>query len=122
MPEDMTTPTGLRLLRESEHIQILAKLEANTMVLGHMRTVQTEQGATLDALARDATTTATATVKIATLNEAREAREIRKETRDDVRDDRRWAWWSDNWRWFALAGLALLAPEVVPRLVAAWGL
>ncbi len=120
--DDMTTPNGLRIVRDSDHARILHSLEKTTMVLERIRSVQTEQGATLDSLAANAKDTATATIKIATLNEAREAREIRKEEREDARSDQRWAWWSDNWRWFALGACALLAPEVVPRLVAAWGL
>lgn len=119
--EDMTTPHGLRIVRESEHKQVLEGLKDTRMVLDHMRGVQVEQGATLDALAANADKTATATMKIATLNEAREAREVRREVREDARADQRWAWWSDNWRYIVVAGCAVLAPELVPRLVSAWG-
>ena len=75
----------------------------------------------LDLLATNSKDTAIATIKIAALNEAREEREIRKDAREEARSVAQWTWFGDNWKWLALGAIAIVAPEVVPRLAAVWG-
>lgn len=116
--EDMTTPTGLRIVRESEHAQILDALKDSKLVQDHLRNVQAEHGALLQAVVKDSETTATGMIRLVALQEERNSREASADARAQARADKPWAWVADNWRLVAGGGVvvtALLAgnPEVI---------
>ena len=127
---DELTPRSLRILQEFEERQILEYLKEHRDVLFYVRDEQRAQRAEMGILSSNVEKMVTATVRTATLNEARENREDRKEAREialvareqarqDAAADRRWSFISEHWKGLSGGG-AIMAAAVGPEAYRQW--